>query len=747
MAEHHRKLQLKVGLEGEPDPTLAVTAFVFDQAGTLVGSGPLKGGKVDLTLPAASEAQPLILLGPSTVAEDGAPTVERLRRVGAHEPLVNLGSDDRRLELAKVPELDWSRWLLCSSQVRGRVVRPVHVGGAFAELPVCNAIVHICEVDRWPQVIAKLPDHLLERLRAEILVGPIPEPDPPPFVFDPRVTDPSPVAVAALQAQHETVGLNPQPLPPEPPRTTVRKLRRQARPKPAVIERKAPVVNEAVRAVLSSDSLEAVRQILISEDHLFLPFICWWPWLWSWFTCDEVAVVTTDDLGRFAASVLYPCKGDRPDIYVWVEYPIGGAPTTVYRPNMACNTYWNYESGRELTVRVTDPRVPWCGTAPRPEGSKVVIVSIGEELGFPEIQRGPGSSKGLTTENRPLGGSIEPVVFFGTSLPADVTHYRWSVRQIERSDGGWIPPNPSWRGLDHPVGRHYEAGGTPLWLPLGPDVPHPDGPVFKIPPVNPPAGVWRPALNNRANSASAFFQSWLEQGGNALAGAGKYELKFELFRIVAGPPDHPVPVRLDDPASPIGLEVTDEALPVAPGTTPQPYAPPPEENLLRDASGNVVGFRWTIHVDNNRCQSGIAEVRVGGNTAGSCGFVAYPVPMTELAPTAKIGFVAFHPNGFGIFNFTVNKGSSGEVAEATVSSASVTAATVNGFQRNPAQTPPTFEKDVPVSALVGTCPGGQAAFAELLRVQAMATDGWTTPLTHLNAPERLSAFALEPGGG
>ena len=62
-------------------------------------------------------------------------------------------------------------------------------GGVIVEAPVCNARVHICEVDRLYWVIARLPSHDIFRLRDDLLDivrrplpwPPIPEPGRAPL--------------------------------------------------------------------------------------------------------------------------------------------------------------------------------------------------------------------------------------------------------------------------------------------------------------------------------------------------------------------------------------------------------------------------------------------------------------------------------------------------------------------------------------------------------------------------------------
>jgi hypothetical protein len=153
------------------------------------------------------------------------------------------------------------------------------------------------------------------------------------------------------------VMLNPQPL---PPRAMLADL---------------PL---ATRSALTSSSITVVKQALLDNIAIIRPWICWWPWIWPYFCrCDEITTVITDHQGRFETNIWYPCFGDHPDLHFWVEYCIGGVWTTVYNPPACCDTYWNYVCGSEVTVRVTDPRVPWCGDDPPLPGKQVAVLSIG----------------------------------------------------------------------------------------------------------------------------------------------------------------------------------------------------------------------------------------------------------------------------------------------------------------------------------------------------------------------------------
>jgi len=739
-----KPLLLKVAFEGKPASPIDVTAYAFDSRGELLASAPLKDGQVELGLTAEQAQSARIFLTALPEGREKNVTVDTMARVNAYEPVLRF--DPRsNVQAHVIPELNWKWWYWCFCRVRGKVVKPVEVGGVTYEKPVCNARVHICEVDRLPWLIWRLPDDLIFRLREEIVkVRPIPEPDPPIFRFDPGVIDPSPINVAkiarsGLSAASRTalpaatsfaasdvsrVALNPQPL---PPRAMADEL---------------PL---ATRAALISSSATTVRQALADNIAIFRPWICWWPWLWPYFcTSEEIGVVITNHQGLFEETIWYPCFGDHPDLYFWVEYCIGGTWTTVYRPAVCCNTYWDYACGTEVTVRISDPRVPWCDDRPDLPGKQVAVLTIGHEVSMPEIQRSSaGSTEGLTLGGEPFGGSVEPTVWFGDGLTGSgITHYCWSYRRWGTTD--------DWTPMDHQVVRHYAeimADSTLVFKPytLGPDPDIAGRVLFKIRPLNPPlnpgavSASWAPEVDARANTASGYFESHVLEGGHSVLAVGKYELKLELFK--SSDPDHPVNltdegVLLKVPTGPaaFGLgEVPTELVahsPALPGDM--------EDRVLRDGVGKIVAFRLVLHVDNNPCEAAIYDVDVDGHLAGPCGFIQY-----NAGDNAIVSFLARHPNDFATFSFGVDKGSCGQVSDASASG-SVGAPVVNGFNRNPLS---EFTKNVPVTTLLdgGSCGTHciKAAFSETLHVSALATDGWST-LTYLDAGAEPKAFALEP---
>lgn len=747
-------LKLTIGFEGKPDKEINVVAYAFDHRGALIASAPVKNGQAQFKIKDDTQRPSRLFFAPPPAPEqikrDNIPTLEEMERLRAYEPMWNFDSKKAEYELLPIPEFHWKWWLWCACRVRGTVVRPVSIGGVHHEMPVCHARVHVCEVDPLYLLIPRLPDDIIRRIRddlLELIEIPIPrppEPDPDPFRFDIAIRDITPRNLAQMQ----TVTINPQPEPPKPSAQLIRGAAAQVMLNPQPLPPKAISANVSfeLKSGLISASTDIVRQTLLDHHVLIRPYLCYWPWLWPYFyRCDEVAVLNTDSQGRFDTTIWYLCAGDHPDLYFWVEYSIGGVWTTVYHPPIRCNTYWNYTCGSNVTLRVTDPRVPWCGDPNPLPGKQVAVLLVGNNVSMPEIQRASaGVNEGLTTAGEPFGGSLEPHVWFGDALiGANITHYRWSYRRLTLADGVTASVG-AWHAMDKDVVRHYGeilADSTLAFkpYPLGPDPAFAGQNLFKIRPINPPlnAGAvsssWAPEVDGRENTASAFFMSHLLEGGNATLGSGKYELKLELFKSDGSL------VNLTDEG--VLLKVPTIDGPFGPGTVPtQLVAHQPaqlgdmEDRVIRDGAGKIVAFRLVLRVDNTHCEAVIYPVSVDGNTANDCGFVQYADKATS---DVHVSFKARHSRNFATFNFTIARGSTGVVENASGSVGS-NPSTVGSYARNASS---VFSKEVPVADLLNACI--KAAFAENLAVDAMATDGWNR-LSYLDADAVPVAFALEP---
>jgi hypothetical protein len=752
-------LQFKVAFDTKPETEIESGVYAFDARGRLLAGSPLKGGEAQLQLTEEQARFARVFVAPiARVAEQKTPTVALMEKIGAYEPVWKYNPRNRVNEFAPIPGDVWKFWPICRCRVRGKVVKRVSVGGTTQDLAVPMARVHICEVDAWSRLILRLPDPLITRLRDELLLAleqvpipePFPQPDPPPFL-NPGYIDPVP-DVLRLRAGFDDVALNPQPLPPkrigsaiqpvnpgeavgfnpqpDPPRDWLggsfrfnpgESVSLNPQPLPPGLA-SLPVVTRS--ALLSSSSL-LLRTTLASQFELFRPWLCRWRWFWTWFQCDEIAVVDTDAQGRFDIPIWYRCFGDHPDLYFWVEYNIGGVMTTVYHPPIPCNVHWNYPCGSEVTIRITDPRVP---TVPPPTtlvGTKVHIIRNGYQY-VSQITAG-----GLTVNNAPFGGVIRPYVEFAATelAAAGITHYRWSYKRLTLGDGTTAVAD-TWHVMDNTVQRHYtEIAADGSWaikpFVLGPDPAVASSAVFKIQPQHPPLlpgslNGWWSLYSMPDDEVSAYFNSAGADAFGETFVAGKFMLKLELFRIVGG-----APVVTTLPRD--GFVIPPDP-PISGGVITPVQAPDSMVDL--DGAGNVLAFHFTLRVDNHPCSANIHDTVVNGQAAGPCG-------MIEFTPgsNAEMAFQAYHPHNFANFSFSTIKGSSGSVAAATIGQTPVNAPVANGFFRNAAS---VFSKNVPVATLLGSCP--QAAFAENLYVEATATDGYSQ-LWYLNRSD-TKAFAL-----
>jgi hypothetical protein len=755
------KVQFSVPFEEAPEESLDLAAYVTDRtSGEVIAAKPIKEGRFELELDPARAPNLSISIAPlSPIAGDELPTSGQLGRLRAYEPVFSFDPKVKKYDLQAIP-VDLSKfWWWCLCRVRGKVVKPVTSGGVTVDMPVCHARVHICEVDPIWIILDRLPDPDIFRLRDDLLKAierPFPTPPEPPW---PPSLEPGPGPIGPPDlGQIDVTDLEVEgaPLPASfrveaEPESAASLAESVERPSAHALSAQLPI---EARAALSSPSAQSVRRALIDNAVLIYPWLCWWWWLWPWWwRCDEVAVVDTDGNGRFDVTIAYPCS-DQPDLYFWVEYYMNGAWTTVYAPWRPCGTYWDYDCTSEITIRITDPRVPYCDGIPSPEGKVVVVKTIGNRTSISEILGAAAATRegltvgegGIPGQDSPFAGTLELRADFGDALFASgVQKYQWSYRQIKDAAGNNVVDN--WHVMTRDVVRHYRtfSGGNPIDLSykLGPNA----GNFFEV--WNPvssttPVGdhLWQ-VDDAHEDLVSAFFETslldpTLTRDTNVIghhtddAKAGRYELKLELF--------HANNSLVDWTQEGIGLFEANVPAPF--GVNPMTTQPSPNEHRFLNVNGHTVGFRLVVHVDNSFCDANIFDVTSGGNAAGPCGFIDY-----HPNATAHVSFLARHVHDFAAFWFEVDKGSSGKVAPASVDAWAPTGVTpVNGFVRNASW---IWAKDIPVkgsNSLVDSpspCPDGRAAFAETIYVAATATDGWERA-SWLDASATPKAFALNP---
>ena len=757
-----------ISLKERPDFKDDLRAFVFDSVGNLLSQAPIKGSKVEIDLPPEKIARTRLFIAPTTEKLETSPTIKSMERLNAYEALVAF--EGTVIGEIVVPGVIVDGWPQCGCLIRGKVVRSSDNRG------VCGARIHICEVERIPRWIFRLPEEDVYQLRDDLIaiirnppipipdpVGPVidsgpfppgPRPDPVPAtrpLYRFKATAPKAAPSAVLpQSMFSAKALGPQPIPPG--------VTGQLMALPASLV-------ELEAKLYYPNSIGELQGVLVDNWKTVGMLLCQMQEWWWRLRCDEVTVVTTDDNGRFEANLSYPCVEDRPHYYFSVEYEFEGGFETVYEPSMACNTHWNYPCGSEVTLPVADPRIPGCTTGVDLPGCQVVVLSIGREVAVQEIQT-KGENEGLTTTDEPFGGTLEPRADFSrTALRAKgVKFYRWSYRRLSGPDGvsttapGSSPPVSTasnamsapasdWTPLIRDVYRHYTTGTSyPSYL-VGPlptenaERTAPKENLFEIHPADPPTGHWR-VLNEHVDLAEAYFETASlpdspERGPTEELGrapddlaAGRYELKLELFDKVGD--------LVDWAATDKNIDLCIAADDAPFGTEDIGKKSAPNDNQLTiEGESGLWGFKMVVRVDNNHCYAEVLPLAGDVEPDPECGFHTY-----ESGYDVHLGFIARHPNHFANFGFNTSRATSPSLS---------TTSGVAGESATNSYTHVDFEytKEVAVTDLLHIEDGescANAAFGEHLDVSPMAQNGYGK-LRHLHH-EDTAAFALaQPCGG
>ena len=558
MKRNLQRLAIEVSFDQPPEKEASFIGFLFLCNGLLLQKQYVKENLLEFNLgdsPSANEQQNIdakqlrLFIAPANDKNiQNVTSIEELERYKPYEPILQANADGN-FSILPVPIAISQFWPFCICRVTGKVSKWFHVGNTWVDRSVCRARVHICEIDAIRYWIYRIPDYIIAKIPQlildpkEIIKRPIPIPDPPPFFRNEVRT------IANQQAQNifKTDSLE---------------------EKQMAAAASLPELSMDIRQNLASGNLNLIRETIVANYAILHPWFCYWPIYWPYFyRCRELAVVYTDANGRFDTNVSYWCFGDKPDIYVWVEYMINGAWTTVYNPPVPCNTLWDYACGTNINIHIFDPRVPGncCCDCPIP-GELVWIRSVGStsvahinQLSF--LQAPPGQSVnydriGLTDASaiyddffatqlndfrRPFGGSPSLYMGFGSDLPnAGIYYYRWRYKQ--NADAQLAPVGDSYKALE-PIGgvvnKGYEYtyidshGDTQFGansVKLGPFTVGGNDNLYIIPPVQPymapfnvpeTSPLWHEQTYNM-NTIS--FDSTQLKNGTMAGGDGLYEL-------------------------------------------------------------------------------------------------------------------------------------------------------------------------------------------------------------------------------
>jgi len=514
---------------------------------------------------------------------------------------------------------------------------------------------------------------------------------------------------------------------------------------------------ELILPIKAATEPKVLRTVLIDKK------VQLWPKLWPWpfYAKDCFTTVSTDETGRFTAYYIYPCKGDKPDLWFKVEQQIDGVWTTVYEPGLPWGVHWNYACGSEMVIEVEHPAARPCypedqvnttestwihplavggmyivgtavaGTADdvptgatgwvRPDGRgsypKSWIHNIGSDT--------PDTPDGHVFD-APFGGTLGLRMNWSNDLPkAAIKYYRFNYRKKSSGD--------DWAHMTTPVSRHYVrtepqgAGQPPVVsypsISLGPVSVGAQQDLYEFRPHNPPVveagaptGTTHAWPVNRVSSGD-LYAAFLPTAG--LDDGETYEIRIEAF--------------------------SDAGVKVAPGTAFTFI-------VTTGVSGGTINTRtaavaeqldddfvFDLYVDDRDCMAEIASPSTSHGTANVCGFLQY-----SPGERVSYGWLADHPGDEARWHFTIAKGSTGTVFQAMGETGGPAAFTQ--FPGTPAVADQillsggNYSGSVDVGALLGGC--SAAAFAESLYVWNKATNGWQRLGGSARDQSDLEAFAL-----
>ncbi|MAU00386.1 MAG: hypothetical protein CL608_24860 [Anaerolineaceae bacterium] len=705
------RLQINLNFtdKGQAPP---LQAYVFSKDGQLLGSDPVEKGTAAVELPEALNGRNVdVILGPQVEEGQPAPTAAALKRMGAYVKPTRYLVEKPELEL-NIPVGIFPTWCLCF--VHGRLVKRVTLpDGTIGEWPICNARVHICEVDYIPLVIAKLPDPLILQLRDDLLdkLKVIPWPVPP-------IPDPGPLRLA------EQV---------EAPQLTA-------------FSASSAGQQQSITALASVTAVSQMRYQLANLSEIIKIYLCDFLYLWPFFSKNCFTTVEVDSEGRFSAIFAYDCD-DKPDLYFWVEQFHEGAWHTVYKPSLGCGTHWNYDCGSEIVLNV--PGAEACQEPPYDIPPGVTLFVLPHAIGHTPIWGIPagappapdgwvrpdgyvnyhtGSSLGWLY-NAPFGGTLNFVHDDSYFIPSDdIKYYRYSYRRANPGSPNTGADDSSWTPITRPLERGYRmeySDKLPTYesYPVGPVTVGSQSGLFEFKPQTPPARPTDPStvvarewtrgnLGETAASWDTTVPAPPLSADNTTDDSGDFEVKIELFDSAGNQ--------------------------VMPGASTFRF-------LARNADGTTTrlatsaeiaggAYVLQVHVDNNHVSADLPQPSIGGVAASDdCGFLRY-----EPGDLVHIRYLATHPNDHAVFRFGIKRGSN------TLDSAS----TLAPYVETAAASAPTtslpynkvsdyYRRNFTPVELVGTCV--DAAFAASLHIYGKATNG--RDRLGIDA-SRLIAFAL-----
>ncbi len=690
--------------------TSNLRAYRVSSGGSIVETAQFDGRQARLKPAAESEK---IYIGPALPDDlpQNKASERTLAAIGAYQTLKDIAGNTA-ITVSRLPEsvFQWPKFSFC--HVTGHVNKKFIINGETTNLPVCNARVHICNVERlflipiYLQPNFRIPEWVLNELKYKLAtlqqpVIKVPPPDPPPYRRE--AVQKTNLSLRSLTTRANAVK-----------KTSASRL--QAIPEEAMNE-------------LQSATVENLSESLSKYHDWLHPYLCLWPVFWPWFyRVEEEAIVYTDCNGHFDAWLFKANASATENIYIWIEVNINGQWVTVYRPPYPCYTRWNYACGTDITISVTDSRVQPCVCGSEGPGDAFWFRSVGNAAGALHIEQNPANTRnvqGVAFKNAgctdilkpdyisPFGSVLDLVVFAGENIYSSgtgVTHFRWKATRIANENMVSLSPAEqtitilnaadkiSREYIVHLDTFHYHSFNLDI-APSGAG----DQIAFRIPNQNIALeGSITAAFPGKVPGVDILWRDIFWTGGSIDSHSltdGLYRFDLELGTY-------------DGAGNFIVTEVNPNTFQISESGNLD-NSQDPTSPYLNMSGAMAKNFTMIVRIDNTPCYADIQDAELEtGEKSGDCGFIKY----ADTSQDVTLSFEASHPRNFAEFSYSVIKGN--HSSGVTIAVSGYVNASVSPFSLSAGQ----FSADVPVATLLGTCPG-QAAFAENLSVTSLATDG------------------------
>jgi hypothetical protein len=310
----------------EPEHGSAVYAFA--RSGQLLEKVALPAdGRARLQLPDLRVMQEVrVMVGPRTLSEHS--TLPELSRRGAMEQFVRISPGIEPPILHFDVEGARLRHWLRRSLVRGTLHKHEVNRAAHAHRALADTHVQIWEIEPIELMIAKLPDKVIEDFRD--------------LIIEANIADIA-NTVNASTASIRRSALRAARLQSKTPLIAAQMWELQRTPHFAALVERAHETTSALRDYLVQ-AAAAVRLLLC----LLYP---------AWIRKHMLANALTDASGRFEALVFPSSHCPSLNLYFTASATYRGTSVPVYDPRpVACFTYWDYQTGTEISLVATaDP--------------------------------------------------------------------------------------------------------------------------------------------------------------------------------------------------------------------------------------------------------------------------------------------------------------------------------------------------------------------------------------------------------